>query len=223
MNKKKEVVSRSKLVSPAVSRSTDSESTSDKKPHIIHRIGHHIDRIRHHVYTYHRIRKQKEENLPQWKQKWHDWNEKYFGWLEHLVDVMIPYLVILLLFIILGEFADKINFFGWQFLNDIAKIFAERKPVIDFIDGFIVCFFVIDLYFNFFKKRYFLTFLRTSILDIIAIIPLGFIFRFAELSDVQGIFHIVGGVEKEAIKVIKVVPKVVKLHRLGQFVKKKED
>ena len=132
---------------------------------------HH--KIRHHLHKFHKLRKQKEKNLPLWKEKWNHFNETKLGWLEKFVDKSIPFLVILLLFILLGEFSEELNLFGWQWVEHISKFVETQQHMIEIIDQVIVAFFAIDLYFNFFKKATFLSFLKTSFLDILAIAPLG--------------------------------------------------
>jgi hypothetical protein len=175
---------------------SNQEKSSAGRQHIHHRIRHKIRR-------YHRMRKIKEENLPAWKEKWNSFNEKRLGWLEKTVDRLIPWLVLLLLFIILGEFSEQLNLFDWQWMETAAEFFHAYEDIIHIIDRIIIGFFIADLYFNFFKKAKISTWLKTSILDIIAVAPLGLIFRVSEISEAQSILHVTEDIGKEAGKVLK--------------------
>ena len=197
--------------------------------------------LRKSIKRLHGIRK-KKERLPKWKKAWNDFNEKYFHWLEHWVDILIPWLVLCLLFIILGEYAHDINIFHWAWLNHVADFFHHHEAKIRFFDQVIVGFFLIDLYFNFFKKRTVMQFVKTSILDIVAVMPLGAIFRVAEVGEAQLLIHVGGEVPKagelaglsrlkSAPRISKVtarfariatrIPRLFRLHRLSDLWKKK--
>lgn len=193
---------------------------------------HH--KIRHHLHKFHRMRKKKEQNLPLWKEKWNSFNETKLGWLEKFVDKLIPWLVLALLAIILGEFSHQLNFANWQWMEKIATFFDNHTAEIKMIDQIVVGFFIVDLYFNFFKKATVLSFIKTSFLDILAVAPLGLIFR-AELGEAQTILHIT---EKEAsiaikegeeaAKILKLenistkTPRMLRLYRITQFFGKKD-
>jgi len=198
-------------------------------------------RIRHAVHKYHKIRKVKEENLQPWKKKWNEFNEVNLGWLEHLVDKAIPWLVLGLLVIIVGEFSGYLNFFNSTWIDNVSKFFENNQSHIQMIDHIIVSFFVADLYFNFFKKRSFWTFLKTSILDIIAIAPLGLIFRLTgfEVSPmVAREIEAAGAISKENVaarllkaeELVKIerlekitkIPRFFRLHRITDFFKGKK-
>ena len=198
------------------------------------------------VKKLHRIRKRKEK-LPLWKAKWNHFNEHYFGWLEHLVEAFIPWLVLVLMFVLIGEYIHYINVFGWHWVDSISAFFHHHDSAVHLFDQFVIAFFCMDLYFNFFKKATFESFVKTSILDIIAVAPLGAIFRIAEAGEAQLLVH-VGGEAPQAIKVTKVeeltklgrlekttllsriisrIPRLVRLHRLsgiwgGKKVKQKK-
>jgi len=176
---------------------------------------HH--KIRHHLHKFHKLRKQKEKNLPAWKEKWNNFNETRIGWLEKFVALAIPWMVIILFFIILGEFSQELNFFGWQWLEKVALFVEHHEFEISIIDKIVVSFFVIDLYFNFFKKATFLSFIKTSFIDIIAIAPLGLFFS-AQVGEAQTILHVSTDLEKEAQVVIKEgeeAAKIMKLEKLS--------
>ncbi len=159
--------------------------------------------IRYRIKKYQQLRKEKEEHLPRWKEAFNRFNEHYMGWLERFVDGLIPWLVLLLLFIILGEFSHSLNVFHWGWLDAVAEFFEHNEPAVRAVDHVIIAFFVIDLYFNFFKKRTVWRFFKTSILDIIAVAPLGLILRIAEISEAQSILHVTTEIEKEASKIIR--------------------
>ncbi|MFA6889253.1 MAG: hypothetical protein WC254_07195 [Candidatus Woesearchaeota archaeon] len=170
-----------------------------------------IHKIRHHLHKFHKIRKRPEYPLPTWKHKWNIFNETKLYGLEKFVEWMLPWLVILLLFIIVGEFAHVINYFQWAWLERVALFFEEYKSFIDVIDKVITGFFVVDLYFNFFKKKTFWSFLKTSFVDILAVAPLGLIFRVGGLSEAQAIIHVTSDVEKEAGQFIKEGEEITKI------------
>lgn len=186
---------------------------------------HH--KIIHTIRKYNRIRKKKESGLPEWKENWHRFNEKYLGGLELLVEWAIPWLVLLLLFIILGENSHSLNFFHWEWMDKVTEFFEHHEEIIQIMDKIIVSFFVIDLYFNFFKKRTVQQFLQTSILDIIAIAPMGLIFDLAGIAETQKAIHVTTETEKELVKltraekIISKVPRFVRLYRILDLFKKK--
>ena len=151
------------------------------------------------VIKKHKGIRKKKERLPKWKNTWNNLNEKYFHWLESFVEVVIPWMVLALLFILLGEYAHDLNFFNWHWMDAVTEFFHHHESAVHLFDQAIISLFCIDLYFNFFKKATFESFVKTSILDIIAVAPLGALFRVAEVGEAQLFIH-VGG---EAPKVTK--------------------
>ena len=93
-------------------------------------------KVVHHIKKFHRIRKIKEENLPPWKEKWHNLNEHYLSWLEKIVEKLIPWLVILLLIIILGEFSHQLNFFHWHWMDSVAEFFHHYENIVHIVVQF---------------------------------------------------------------------------------------
>ena len=170
-----------------------------------------IHRVRHHLHKFHRIRKQHEYPLPLWKHKWNLFNETKLQGLEKFVEWMLPWLVLLLFGIIIGEFAHTINYFHWAWLEEVALFFEEYNYPIDIIDNIITGFFVVDLYFNFFKKKTFWSFLKTSFIDILAVAPLGLIFRVGGISEAQSLIHVTSDAEKEAGQLFKEGEEITKL------------
>ena len=172
------------------------------------------------------MRKVKEENLPLWKENWNNFNETHLGWLEHFVEKAIPWLVIILAVMLVGEFSVILeeynyyfNIFGVTSTEELALFTENNAALIELIDQIIVSFFAIDLYFNFFKKKTFKEFLKTSFIDILAIAPVGLILDLARISEAQTAVHVAGEVEKEAVKLEKEAVEIAKLERTARFIK----
>jgi len=121
-----------------------------------------------------------------------------------------------------------LNFFHWAWIDKITGFFHQHEEIITIIDQIIVSFFVIDLYFNFFKKKTVMAFLRTSILDIIAIAPMGLLFDLAGIAEAQKAIHVTTETEKEVIRLTRVeriftkVPRFFRLYRIIDLFKKKK-
>ena len=178
------------------------------------------NKVKHNVRRHHRMRKKVSDNLPPWKKRWNNFNETRFGFIEHFVEKAIPWLVILLLFIILGEFSGYLNVFHWHWMDQVAEFFHHNESTVLLIDKIIISFFVVDLYFNFFRKRTLWLFFKTSFLDILAVAPLGFVFRVSGLVESQSVLHVTTEVEKSAVKVLRegeVASKIVKAEEAIKF------
>ena len=174
-------------------------------------------KLRNYVRRYYHYRKLKEENLPPWKRKWHDFNETKLSWLERIVEKAIPWLVLLIGLILLGEFAREINVFGWPWLEVVGEFFEKHEKAVNLIDNIVVGFFIIDIYFNFFKKKTFWAFFKSSFIDLIAIAPLGLIFRLTRFGEAQSVLHVTAELEKEVSVVAKegeAASKIVKAEEL---------
>ncbi|MFH1439491.1 MAG: hypothetical protein ABIG89_02930 [Candidatus Woesearchaeota archaeon] len=168
--------------------------------HVYHHITQHPKKL--HAQIYHSFRRRKHiehENLPKWKRKFLGFNEKHLEWLENFVDRAIPWLVLILLFIIIAELGNEINhlfelmFHKTSHLLELAAEFAHHYHTqVIIADKTIIGFFIVDLYFNFFRKATFLSFLKSFFLDIIAILPLGFLAGIAttQVSTAQTATHI---------------------------------
>jgi len=136
------------------------------------------------------------------KEGWHD--------LEVVIDRLIPYMLILLLFIIIGEIFYSHELESYHFWIEI-------------IDIFIILVFTFDLFFKYQRVRNIKLFLKKYWLDIIAIFPFFLVFRlFEEIGLInrivgetttsgQQILH--GGLEvkESAVKVAEGVKKETKL------------
>jgi hypothetical protein len=183
-------------------------------------------KIIQHVLKHHRMRKIKEECLPPWKEKWNNFNETKLGWLEHFVEKAIPCLVLILGGILVGEFTVILEEYGHTFIlldypwTELVVPFMEHNAAtIELIDNIVVSFFAIDLYFNFFKKRTFIEFLKSSFIDILAIAPVGLILELARIGEAQTALHVAGEVEKEAVKLEREAVEIAKMERFARVTK----
>jgi len=140
-------------------------------------------------------------------------HSSFYYKVEHLVDKSIPYLLILLFFIIIVEF----------FYHDYA---LKYEFWIDLCDYFIIFVFLIDLWFKWNRSRNFKMFLRTSWIDILAVVPFYLIFRLFEeiayfarfgetLERTQKVLHETVEVEKEVFKIASEAEKSGKVTRVG--------
>lgn len=115
--------------------------------------------------------------------------------IEVFVDKIIPFLLLILLVLIIGEIGYR-------------SFMEEHRIIIDIIDGFIVFVFVLDLIFKYLRIRNLPKFLRASWIDIIAIFPFFLLFRLfgglfglfeagETVGKTQKIVHVGFGIEKE--------------------------
>jgi len=96
--------------------------------------------------------------------------------LEHFIDRIIPYLLVVILVILILEF----------FFHKIAEKYSLYIEILDII---IILVFVIDLSFKYNRMRNLKKFLKSYWLEILAIFPFFLIFRaFEELALVTGAF-----------------------------------
>ena len=179
----------------------------------------------------------KKLKFPKWKKKICKFNDKNLAWLRKLVRFMIPLLVLILLFIVIGEFSEEINslvtFFNMEeiiALNYLGEFIHLHMFKVIIFDLIVILFFIVDLYFSFFISPTFKFFLRHNYLDILAIIPIGF---FAETASVttssQKLTHVAadsGKVVKATklsgiLKVLTRIPRFFRILRLRDFFKKK--
>ncbi|MFA5141841.1 MAG: ion transporter [Candidatus Woesearchaeota archaeon] len=123
---------------------------------------------------------------------------KYLRKLEHIVDKIIPPILVILLFIIIGDlfFYDQIH---------------PYYHYIEIIDYFIISIFVIDLSFKYHRTKSLKYFLKQYWIDILAVFPFLWFFRITgEATDIirigesgQRILHETVEVEKEASVIAK--------------------
>src|SRR3972149_927457 len=87
---------------------------------------------------------------------------KYAEIIEHVVDRLIPVMVVLLGLMLIGEFTVGLEHY---------------EPYVTYADYMIVTFFVLDLYFKWQRTRNVLKFLKLYWIDLIAVFPFYLIFR----------------------------------------------
>ena len=93
--------------------------------------------------------------------------KRWIHFIEVFVDKSIPYLVLLLLFVIVGDFVFH------DFMN-------QYRLYVIIIDYVILIFFVIDLAFKFYRIRNVKLFLKKYWLEVIAVFPFVLVFRLFE-------------------------------------------
>ncbi|MBL7148162.1 MAG: hypothetical protein ISS82_05030 [Nanoarchaeota archaeon] len=123
--------------------------------------------------------------------------------IELIIDKIIPYLVVLLLFIIIGDFFFK-------------EITYQYHTQIIIADYFIISIFVIDLIFKFYRVRKAKTFVKKYWLDIIAVFPFFLLFRVVE--ELMLIFRISGEIA-EAQKVLHTGVEIEKIAKEQRIIK----
>ena len=126
--------------------------------------------------------------------------------IELIVDKSIPYSLILLFFLIIGQI-----FFGHEI--------EPYHTFVSIIDGIIIFIFILDLIFKYARIKKFPKFFRKYWMEIIAVFPAFLVLRvieefitIANLGEtVQASFHEVVGIEKEG----KILMKEAERTRLG--------
>ena len=89
---------------------------------------------------------------------------KFFKNLEKFVDKLIPYMIVILLFVILFEL----------FYTELAD---QYHTLIIIIDGIIIFTFFIDLMFKYYYLKNFKKFIKKHWLDVLVIFPFFLVFR----------------------------------------------
>ena len=129
--------------------------------------------------------------------------------LELFVDKFIPYLLVLLIFVIILEL----------FFHEIAE---QYRYHINLLDGFIVLVFLCDLYFKYQRTKNIPKFIKSYWLEILAVFPFYLLFRFVEtticflevsgiIKQGQNILHSGIEVEKEIAVIGKEISEAEKL------------
>jgi len=121
--------------------------------------------------------------------------KKWGHFIEVFVDRAIPYVVLLLLFIIIGDFAFH------NFMN-------QYRIYVNLADYIILGFFVIDLAFKFYRVRNVRLFLKKYWLEVIAVFPFILVFRLFE--ELFLLFRFTAPIE-EGQKIIHSVAEVTKI------------
>jgi hypothetical protein len=130
--------------------------------------------------------------------------------IEMIIDASIPYLVILLLFIIITPFVAE------DFYHHYESLFHS-------LDYMIIAIFALDLIFKYVRIRKFKPFLKKYWLDILAVFPFYLIFRIFEesylflrageqLTESQPFLHIVANIN-EAPKLFSETAEIQKITR----------
>lgn len=128
---------------------------------------------------------------------------------EHFVDKLIPYLIVLLLFIIIGEFTMDLH---------------PYEHEIHILDTFIILVFVMDLFFKYQTVPNNKVFVKKYWLDILAVFPFYLFFRiFSEAANMlhlgemfaegQILFHEGLELEKEGSRIAKEVEKLGRVEK----------
>ena len=123
--------------------------------------------------------------------------------IEHIVDILIPYLLLLLAIVIAIELFFPI-------------LVIKYYTLIEVIDGSIILFFIVDLSFKYKRAKNVKDFIKRYWLEIIAVLPFYLVFRLFERT--FELFGILG--TKEAQQVAHIG---VELEREGKLVKVAEE
>ena len=134
---------------------------------------------------------------------------------EHVVDKLIPPMLIALIFLIVIEL----------FFHDFAHHYEFWIILADYV---VISVFVLDVIFKYIRIKPFKSFLRKSWLDIIAIFPFALMFRVFEgffeifaaseiIKESQSVLHSAVEMEKEAGKIVREVERAGKAARTTRF------
>lgn len=138
--------------------------------------------------------------------------------IEVIVDKIIPYLVLILLILIIGEFTHY-------------KLVEENENIILIIDYVIVLFFIIDLSFKYYRVRNAKIFIKKYWIDIIAVFPFFLLFRLveevviffrisSELAESQKILHTgveIGRISREISEEQRILREIQEATRLERI------
>ncbi|MBR9691369.1 hypothetical protein GOV06_01150 [Candidatus Woesearchaeota archaeon] len=171
-----------------------------------------------------------------WKTKFHNFNQARLKPVEKIVKHMIPWLVLILLLIVVGEFAHDINglllkigLHELHFLTVFGDFIHHHEIWVITIDYIIISFFAFELYFNFFESETWKLFIRNNFLEMLALIPVGLIMGTIKLTTSAqqathatiGSHKIVGKTVKsgKALKIITRIPRFIRLLKLRKLFK----
>ncbi len=143
--------------------------------------------------------------------------KKWYKSIELLIDRIVPFAVILLLFIIIIEF----------FFYEIAD---NYHTIINILDYSILSIFILDLIFKYLRIRKIERFLRECWLDIIAVFPFFLIFRVfesfliftelpKEIRQFQLILHEGTQISEQSAKIIREAEEAGKISRVKAIVR----
>ena len=136
------------------------------------------------------------------------------GPVERLVSRLIPFALILLLLIIIGEF----------FFTELIEPYMRE---VEILDAAILVVFAADLYFKYMHLHNFKKFVRANWLEIIAIFPFYYVFRSAQetllfvtgLREMQGIMHETLGIGAYVGRLLTELEKFARLGRSETFLR----
>src|SRR3989344_4765782 len=132
---------------------------------------------------------------------------------EVIIDKSIPYILVILLFLIIGEifYAEQIEPYGF---------------FVSVVDNVVILIFMIDLAFKYMRTRYFPDFFRKHWLEIIAVLPaslfIRLIERFIPLSTFevsQSILHEATEIKREEKLIVMEVEKAGQISRTRYFLR----
>lgn len=121
--------------------------------------------------------------------------KRWIHFIEVFVDKIIPYLVLLLLFIIIGEFAFH-------------DLISSYRIYVNIADYAILFFFLVDLCFKFYRVRNVKLFFRKYWLEVIAVFPFILVFRMFE--ELFVLLRFTGPIE-EGQKIVHTVTEAAKI------------
>lgn len=133
--------------------------------------------------------------------------------IEVIVDKSIPYLLVVLLFLIIGEifYAEKIEPYGF---------------FVSVIDNIVILIFIMDLIFKYMRTRYFPDFFRKHWLEIIAVLPASLFVRLIErfipvstFEMSQSILHEATEIKREEKLIAMEVEKAGQISRTRYFLR----
>jgi len=127
--------------------------------------------------------------------------------IERIVDKAIPYLLILLLFVIIGEifFASEIE---------------PYSNYVSIIDGFIISVFILDLTFKYIRIRNFPKFFKSYWLEIIAVFPAFLVLRIMEEFAIIVNLEEFIGISQDVIEVgDRTAPRVSRMRYFSRFIR----
>ncbi|MBI5391351.1 hypothetical protein HZB02_07740 [Candidatus Woesearchaeota archaeon] len=157
-------------------------------------------------------------------------NEIHLHLVEELVELLTPWLIFVLLFMLIGVFAAQINgAMLWMFGHASEQLAAygvflqQHHQIVELADLQVILFIVMDLYFKFFESPSLGRFLRMYFIDILAVLPLGWAIgrlsapgRLGEEFITQGqqLAHVTADSEKIAAKEVRLIEKEVRATRV---------
>ena len=132
---------------------------------------------------------------------------------EVIVDKSIPYILVILLFLIIGEkfYAEKIEPYGF---------------FVSAVDNTVILIFIMDLTFKYMRTRYFPDFFRKHWLEIIAVLPASLFVRMIErfipvstFEVSQSILHEATEIKREEKLIVMEVEKAGQISRTRYFLR----